>query len=51
MSDFKAAISFCVMLLKQPFTIWDFTLNWWDIGIWTLIAGIIIYLIVRFLNG
>ena len=48
MSDFAAMIQAVVQLMQMPFTLWGFTLNFWDIMIWSLIAGIIIYLIVRF---
>lgn len=48
MEDFKAFILAPVQIMKVPFTIWGFTLNFWDILIWSLIAGILIWLIVRF---
>lgn len=50
MEDFKAMVGVFVQLMQLPFTLWGFTLNFWDIMIWTLIAGIIITLIVRFFN-
>ncbi|MCQ4807542.1 hypothetical protein NE626_12030 [Intestinimonas massiliensis] len=48
MEELAAVIALCVNILKMPFTIWGFTLNLWDILIWSLIAGIILWLIVRF---
>ena len=48
MDDFAAMISSVVRIMQQPFSIWGFVLNFWDIMLWSLIAGIIIYLIVRF---
>lgn len=50
MEDFKAMIQGAVQIMQIPFTIWGFTLNFWDIMIWSLIAGIILVLIVRFFN-
>lgn len=51
MEDFQALVSTVVKVMTVPFTFWGFTLNFWDIMIWSLIAGIIICLIVRFFNG
>nr|WP_325296706.1 hypothetical protein [uncultured Dysosmobacter sp.] len=50
MEDFKAVLQTTVQIMQQPFNIWGFTLNFWDIMIWSLIAGIILVLIVRFFN-
>ena len=50
MNDFAALISVIVEIMRQPFTIWGFTLNFWDILIWSLIAGIIVTRIVRFFD-
>lgn len=50
MEDFKAVIQATVQIMQQPFTIWGFTLNFWDIMIWSLIAVIILVVIVRFFN-
>ena len=50
MEDFSAMISSMVQIMKMPFTIWGFTLNFWDIMIWSLVAGILLVLIVRFFN-
>lgn len=51
MEDFAALIRATVGIMQLPFTIWGFTLNFWDIMIWSLVAGIIIALIVRFFDG
>lgn len=50
MEDFKALVQGTVQIMRIPLTIWGFTLNFWDIMLWSLIAGIIITLIVRFFN-
>lgn len=51
MEDLQALISWFVQIMKFPFTIWGFTLNFWDIVLYLLIGSIIIYLIGRFFNG
>lgn len=48
MEDVRLLIQTVVQIMKLPFTIWGFTLNFWDIMLCLLIGGIIIYLIVRF---
>ena len=48
MEDLAALMTICVDLMKIPFTIWGFTLSWWDILMWSLIAGIIVALLVVF---
>lgn len=50
MEDFAAVVQSTIQVMQIPFTLWGFTLNFWDIMIWTLIAGIILTLIVRFFN-
>lgn len=50
MQDFAAMIVALVNIMKLPFTIWGFTLSFWDLLIWSLVAGIIGVLIVRFFN-
>lgn len=50
MEDFKALVQATVQIMQIPFTVWGFTLNFWDIMLWSLIAGIIFVLIVRFFN-
>lgn len=49
MEDLKALFDACVELMQVPFTIYGFTLSWWDIWIWSMIAGLILWFIVRFL--
>lgn len=50
MEDIQALIEIMVRIMRMPFTIWGFTLNFWDIMLCLLIGSIIIYLIVRFLQ-
>lgn len=50
MADLRALIDTFVQVMKVPFVIWGFTLNFWDILLCLLVGGIIIYLIGRFLS-
>lgn len=50
MEDLAALITLMVDLMKIPFTIWGFTLSFWDIMLSVGAGGIVIYLIVGFLN-
>lgn len=45
MEDLQLAISAFVQFMQIPFTIWGFTLSWWDIMLALLIGALIIYLI------
>lgn len=51
MEDFAAMISSVVSIMKFEFTIWGFTLSFWQILMWSLVASVIIILIVGFFNG
>ena len=42
MEDLAALMTICVDLMKIPFTIWGFTLSWWEILLYSLIASIVI---------
>lgn len=48
MQEMKAVIDAVVAMMKIPFTLWGFTLNFWDIGISILVGCLIVYLIGRF---
>lgn len=48
MEDFKAMVQIAVDVMRFEFTIWGFTLNFWDILIWSMIAGLLIWALVRF---
>lgn len=39
-----------VDIMKIPFTIWGFTLSFWEILIYTLVVPIVLYLIVGFFD-
>lgn len=49
MEDLKALFDALVQIMKVPFTLWGFTLNFWDILLCLLVGGVIIYLVGRFL--
>lgn len=40
--------SACVDLMQLEFTVYGFTLSWWDVFIWSALAGVAGWLIVRF---
>lgn len=48
MEDLAALFSANVDLMKIPFTIWGFTLSFWDIFLWSLIASIVLFVLVVF---
>lgn len=50
MDALQALISVVVNLMKIEFTVWDFTLSWWEIMLYGMIVSIALYLIVRFLD-
>lgn len=50
MEDLGALIQLMVQLLKIPFTIWGFTLSFWEIMLSLMVGGIVITLIVGFFN-
>lgn len=51
MEDFAAMIGLSVSLLKFDMTIWNFTFSFWDILIWSMVAGIVLFLIWGFFHG
>lgn len=50
LSDLGASLQVVVDLMDLPFDIFGVTLSFWEIGLYLLIGGIIIKLIVRFLQ-
>lgn len=43
MNDFKALFQSCVALLKTEFTLYGFTMSWWQVFFWSAIVGIVIW--------
>lgn len=43
-------IGVVVDLMKVEFTVFGYTLSWWNIMLWGMIAGLVIFLVVRFLR-
>lgn len=50
MEDLKLLIEVIVDLMKFEFTIWGFTLSFWGIMLWSMVAGIVIWLVVEVLK-
>lgn len=50
MEDLAATLNAAAEIMRLPFTIYGFTLSFWDIMIWSVVAGIIVFLIWRFLQ-
>ena len=50
MEDLKLLIEAIVDLMKFEFTIWGFTLSFWGIMLWSMVAGIVIWLVVEVLK-
>jgi fatty acid desaturase len=48
--ELQAVIQVMVQIMQIPFTIWGFTLSFWDIMLALIIGGVVIYLIGRFLE-
>ena len=51
MEDFAAMLGGVVNVMKFNFTVWGYTLSFWEILLWSLGAALAIWLIVGFLNG
>jgi len=50
MEDLQAFLLAPVKIMQVPFTIWGFTLNYWDIFIYSLLFTVVLVLIVRYFN-
>ena len=50
MEDLKAVLQAVVDTMKFEFTIWGFTLSFWQIMIWSMIAGVVIWLVLEVLS-
>lgn len=47
--DVLAVIIFAARnLMNIPLEIWGFTFSFWDVFLWSIVIGIIIFVIVRF---
>ncbi len=51
MSDFSDFMSATLAVFQTEFTLFGFTLSYWDVFLWSAIAGIIIMIVRRILNG
>lgn len=51
MEDFAAMISAVVAVMKFKFTLWGFTLSFWQILIYGMVASIVLYLVWGYFDG
>lgn len=51
MEDFAAMISGVVDIMKFEFTVWGYTVSFWNVLLWSLLASFVIWLIWGFFNG
>lgn len=51
MEDFAAVIRMAVTVMQFPMEIWGFTVSFWQIGLWSMAASVVVYVIVRIFNG
>lgn len=51
MSDFGSILSAAYALMDMDFSIYGFTFSFWDVFLWSAIAGIIIIVVRRILDG
>lgn len=49
MEDLALLFTKTLEVMQIPFTIYGFTLSWWDIFIWSSLAAVVGYFIWRFL--
>lgn len=51
MEDLAAAVGAAVNVMQFPMELWGFTVSFWQIGLWGMVAGIAWYAVWRILNG
>ena len=50
MEHLALLFSFTLEIFKTPFTLYGFTFSFWQIFVWSIVAGIALYLIWRFFD-
>lgn len=45
MEDFAAMLALPVQLMQIPFTLYGFTLSFWDILLWGMVATVVLWII------
>lgn len=50
LSDLGAAIQVAYNIMSIEFTIYGYTLSWWELMLYMMVGSILIYAVVRFLN-
>ena len=51
MAQFAAVCTAVLDLFRRKFTLYGFTISYWDVLIWSLVAGIVISFIKGLLTG
>lgn len=47
MEDFALFVHAVISLFKVEFTIYGFTLSWWQVFLWSIVASLLIWFIGR----
>lgn len=50
LSDLGAVIQAAYNIMAIEFTIYGYTLSWWEIMLYLMVGGILIYAVVRFMR-
>ena len=51
MAEFTAIVTAVLGVFRHKFTLYGFTISYWDVLIWSLVAGIVISFIKGLLTG
>lgn len=51
MEDLAVMISGFLQVMKFEMTLWGFTVSWWQIALFGMVASVILYVIGGFFNG
>lgn len=50
MGGLQTLVSSVVSVFKVPFTMFGFTFSFWDVFLWSIVAGVILSLVGVFIN-
>jgi hypothetical protein len=51
METLQALFSATLSIFQVPITIWGFTFSWWDVFIWSAVAGLVLAFIGGVFDG
>ena len=51
MEVFGKVLGVTLELFKKDFTIWGFTISWWEVFVFTFVVGVLAYVIGGFFSG